>query len=82
MDREFEKSVADILRELPGESLKTSGMRLQSVAVALTGMIDGFWIQYLIAPNRLDPKDAILACLALPVELFPGFQGNDESIIA
>jgi hypothetical protein len=59
MGREFEKSLADILRKIPGESLKISGMSLESVALALTGMIDGFWIQYLIAPNRLNPIDAI-----------------------
>jgi hypothetical protein len=74
MDREFEKSVADILREIPSESLKASSMSLQSVAVVLIGMIDGFWIQYLIAPNRLKPKDAILAFLAYLSSFFPGFK--------
>jgi TetR/AcrR family transcriptional regulator, transcriptional repressor of bet genes len=73
-DLEFETSVADILRKIPGDSLKTSGMSLQSVAVGLTGMIDGFWIQYLIAPNRLKPEDAILACLAYLSSFFPSFR--------
>jgi hypothetical protein len=61
-------------REIPSESLKASSMSLQSVAVVLIGMIDGFWIQYLIAPNRLKPKDTILACLAYLSSFFPGFK--------
>ena len=74
MDREFEKSVADILGQLPNASLQASGMSLQAVAVALTGMIDGFWVQYLIAPNRLNPREAIIACLAYLASFFPEFK--------
>lgn len=51
-------------------------MGLGFVAVTLTGMIDGFWIQYLIAPNRLNPKAAIQACLAY-LSSFSRFRGND-----
>ena len=52
-------------------------MGLGFVVVALTRMIDGFWIQYVIAPNRLNPKAAIQAYLAY-LSSFSRFQGNDD----
>ena len=74
MDREFEDAVVAVLRELPESAVAGYGMELQSIAVALTGMIDGFWVQYLIAPHRLSPENAVSACLAFLSSFFPQFR--------
>ena len=74
IDREFEEAVAEVLKEIPGGTFQSQGLTLRAVAVALTGMIDGFWVQYLIAPGRLNPDEAILACLTYLSGFFPQFR--------
>lgn len=71
-DRDFEDAVAAVLRDI-GPPREGSGMDLRAIAVALTGMIDGFWVQYLIAPGRLSPDQAIHACLAYLAHFYPQF---------
>jgi hypothetical protein len=74
VDQEFEGPVAAISGQLPGAALKSTGLSLESGALTLIGMIDGFWIQYLLAPGRLDPQNAIQASLAYLSGSFPGFK--------
>ena len=72
-DLAFEESVAAVLGKLGPPRAGSLDMDLRAIAVALTGMIDGFWVQYLIAPGRLAPEQAISACLAYLATFYPGF---------
>lgn len=74
MDLEFEKAVAAVLGEIGPPSVGESGMDLRAIAVALTGMLDGFWVQYLIAPGRLHPEQAISACMVYLARFYPQFR--------
>ena len=78
-DREFEDAAAAILTEISGGSFEKYGLNPRSIAVALTGMIDGFWVQFLIAPERLSPREGILACLAYLSTFFPQFKKRLET---
>jgi len=71
IDREYEAEVEGLLRQLSGGEEIVNGMSLQGIAVCLTAMIDGFWVNYLIAPDSLVPSDAIKACLAFLSCFFP-----------
>ena len=73
-DREYEEAVEGILRELSPGTDMINGMSLSAIAIALTGMIDGAHLQYLIAPGRLEPEEAIRACLAYLTSFFPEFK--------
>ncbi|MCF8040112.1 MAG: TetR family transcriptional regulator C-terminal domain-containing protein [Desulfohalobiaceae bacterium] len=79
MDQDFENEVAAVLGEIGPPRNGSSGMDLGAVAVALTGMIDGFWVQYLIAPGRLSPEHAISACLAYLSRFYPEFCDTDSA---
>jgi TetR/AcrR family transcriptional repressor of bet genes len=39
-------------------------------------MMDGFWVEYLIADGRYTPDDAVKACFAFLASLFPEFGKN------
>jgi len=71
IDREYEAEVQRLLLELAGENKTINGMSLNAIAVTLTSMIDGFWVNYLISPGCLSPKDAISACLCFLSSFFP-----------
>ncbi len=71
IDREYEAEVEGLLRQLAQGDETINGMSLQAIAVALTAMIDGFWVNYLIAPGYLVPNDAVKACLAFLASFFP-----------
>jgi TetR/AcrR family transcriptional repressor of bet genes len=79
IDQAFENEVAAVLQEIGPPLVGSSGMDVGAVAVALTGMIDGFWVQYLIAPGRLMPEHAISACLAYLSRFYPEFSDTDSA---
>lgn len=72
IDREYEYEVKRLLFELSGGEEAVHGQSLHAIAVTLTCMIDGFWVNYLIAPGCFAPEDAINACLAFLSRYFPG----------
>ncbi len=74
LDREYEAEVEKLLRELSGGKEIINGMSLQAIAVTLTAMIDGLWVNYLISPGCLIPGDAVKACLAFLSSFFPQFK--------
>lgn len=74
-DRAYEEAVAGLLRQLSPAADEICGLSLRTISVALTGMIDGAHLQYLIAPGRLTPEEAIRACLAYLASFFPEFRG-------
>lgn len=74
VDREYEAEVQGILLELAGGNEIINGMTLNAIAVTLTSMIDGFWVNYLISPGCLSPRDAINACLCFLSSFFPVFE--------
>ena len=71
IDREYESEVENLLRQLSGGNEPVNGMSLQAISVALTSMIDGFWVNYLIAPGCITPQAAISACMAFVSGFFP-----------
>lgn len=74
VDCQYEDAIAELLHELaPGQEV-VNGLSLHTIAVALTGMIDGTHLQYLIAPGRISPEDAIRACLQFLGSFFPQFR--------
>lgn len=79
IDREYEAEVEGLLRELSGGDEAVHGMSLRAIAVALTCMIDGFWVNYLIAPGNIDPRDAVNACLVFLSRFFPEFDSMQFS---
>lgn len=71
IDREYEIEVEGLLRELAGGDETVHGMSLHAIAVTLTCMIDGFWVNYLISPGCITPEDAVNACLTFLTRFFP-----------
>ena len=71
IDLEYESEVERLLCELSGGEEDLHGQSLHAIAVTLTCMIDGFWVNYLIAPSCLAPEEAIDACLAFLARYFP-----------
>ncbi len=74
IDREYEAEVEGLLRQLSGGSEHVNGMSLKAISVTLTSMIDGFWLNYLIAPGCLEPEDAVKASLAFLSSFFTEFR--------
>lgn len=72
-DLEYEVAVESMLRQLAPGRETINGMSMRAIAVALTGMIDGFHLQYVIAPHRLSPGEACRACLVYLGGFFPEF---------
>jgi len=77
IDREYEAEVEELLLQLSDSKGPVNGMSLNAIAVTLTSMIDGFWVNYLISPGCLDPQDAVKACLAFLASFFPVFRNNN-----
>ena len=71
IDREYEAEVEGLLRQLSKGDETVNGMSLKAIAVTLTSMVDGFWVNYLISPGCLTPEDSIKACLAFLSSFFP-----------
>lgn len=74
VDCQYEEAITDLLRELAAGQEELNGLGLRAIAVALTGMIDGTHLQYLIAPGRLSPQEAIRACTLFLGSFFPQFR--------
>jgi TetR/AcrR family transcriptional repressor of bet genes len=75
-DREWDAAVESILRQLVDEKFDSHGMTLGKIAQSLTAMMDGFWVEYLIADGRYTPDDAAKACFAFLASFFPEFGEN------
>jgi len=73
-DREWDAAVENILRQLVDEKFNSHGMTLGKIAQSLTAMMDGFWVEYLIADGRYTPDDAVKACFAFLASFFPEFK--------
>jgi TetR/AcrR family transcriptional repressor of bet genes len=55
------------------DKFNSRGMTLGKIAHSLTAMVDGFWVEYLIADGRYTPDDAVKACFAFLGSFFPEF---------
>jgi TetR/AcrR family transcriptional repressor of bet genes len=73
-DREWDGAVENILRLLVDDAFNSHGMTLAKIAHSLTAMMDGFWVEYLIADGRYTPNDAVKACFAFLASFFPEFR--------
>ena len=73
-DREWDAAVENILRQLIDEKFNSRGMTLGKITQSLTAMMDGFWVEYLIADGRYTPGDAVKACFAFLASFFPEFR--------
>ena len=73
-DREWDATVENILRPMVDDKFNSHGMTLAKIAQSLTAMIDGFWVEYLIADGRYTPEDAVKACFAFLASFFPEFK--------
>lgn len=73
-DCEWDAAVEDILRQLVDDEFNSHGMTLAKIAHSLTAMMDGFWVEYLIADGRYTPDDAVKACFAFLASFFPEFK--------
>lgn len=72
-DREYEEAIERLMVRLAGTNAPVGGMPIRAIAVALTAIIDGCWLQFLIAPGRLGADEAISACYAYLSRFFPEF---------
>lgn len=73
-DLEWDTAVEDIIQKMVGDDFISHGMSLKKIAQSLTAMMDGFWVEYLIAGDRYTPRDAINACYAYLASFFPEFR--------
>jgi len=80
-DREWDGAVENILRQLVDDEFNSHGMTLAKIAHSLTAMMDGFWVEYLIADGRYTPDDAIKACFAFLASFFPEFKKMTTKVI-
>lgn len=81
VDREYEAEMEGLLRQLSDGKDTINGMSLRAIAIALSSMIDGLWINYLISPGCLTRENSIKACLAFLSSFFPenrSFQENTK----
>ena len=73
-DREWDAAVENIVKQMVDDEFNPHGMSLAKIAQSLTAMMDGFWVEYLIAGDRYTSDDAIKACFAFLTSFFPGFE--------
>jgi TetR/AcrR family transcriptional repressor of bet genes len=73
-DREYEAAIETLMVRLAGSDAPIGGMPIRAIAVALTAIIDGCWLQFLIAPGRLFADEAVNACYAYLSRFFPEFR--------
>lgn len=72
-DLEWDNALENILRQIVDKNFNSHNMSLAAIAQTLTAMIDGFWVESLIAADRYRPEDAIKACFAYLASFFPNF---------
>ena len=70
-DREWDNAIEEILRKMVDDRFNSHGMTLAAIAESLTAMMDGFWVESLIAAERYRAEDAIKACFAYLASFFP-----------
>ena len=80
-DCEWDAAVEDILRQLVDDEFNSHGMTLAKIAHSLTAMMDGFWVEYLIADGRYTPDDAVKACFAFLASFSPEFKKMTTKVI-
>lgn len=73
-DREWDAAVEKIFERMVDGEFNSRGMALAKIAQSLTAMMDGFWVEYLIAGDRYSADDAIKACHAYLASFFPEFR--------
>jgi TetR/AcrR family transcriptional repressor of bet genes len=73
-DLEWDDAMEDIIRKMAGDDFNPRGMSPGKIAQSLTAMMDGFWVEYLIAGDRFTSRDAINACFAYLASFFPEFE--------
>jgi TetR/AcrR family transcriptional repressor of bet genes len=74
-DREWDAAVEKIVKQMVDDGFNSRGMTLAKIAQSLTAMMDGFWVEYLIAGDRYSSDDAVKACHAYLASFFPEFRG-------
>jgi TetR/AcrR family transcriptional repressor of bet genes len=72
-DKGWESAVEALLRELARRGFRSHGLTLTAVAESLTAMMDGFWLEYLLAPGRFSSTEAVRACTAFLSAFFVDF---------
>ena len=77
-DRVYYAAIEKLLDQMVNDTFESHGMSLSTIANGLIAMIDGFWLEYLLSPNRFFPKDAVQACFAYLASFFPEFQGANK----
>jgi TetR/AcrR family transcriptional repressor of bet genes len=73
-DRQWEAAIEEILHSLIDDNFDSHGMSLHAIGESLIAMMDGFWLEYLLAPDRFTPEDAVKACIAFLSSFFPKFR--------
>jgi TetR/AcrR family transcriptional repressor of bet genes len=73
-DREWDAEMEDIIRQMIGSGFHSHGMSPGKIAQSLTAMMDGFWVEYLIAGDRFTAQDGIDACYAYLSSFFSEFE--------
>jgi TetR/AcrR family transcriptional repressor of bet genes len=73
-DHEWDNAVEEILQQMVDDRFNSHGMNLAAIAESLTAMMDGFWVESLIAADRYRAEDAIRACFAYLESFFPEFK--------
>jgi TetR/AcrR family transcriptional repressor of bet genes len=72
-DREWDAALEGIIRQMIGKGFDSHGMSPGKIAQSLTAMMDGMWVEFLIAGDRYTPDDAVKACFAFLASFFPKF---------
>ncbi|MDX2444791.1 MAG: TetR/AcrR family transcriptional regulator [Bacteroidales bacterium] len=78
LDREYETEVENLIRKMAKGQETINGMSLKAIAVTLTAMMDGFWVNYLISPGCLPREDAVNACLNFLSGFFPSINSMED----
>ena len=81
-DRQWDTAVERILNQLVDDEFNSHGMTLGKIAHSLTAMMDGFWVEYLIADGRYTHDDAVKACFAFLASFFPEFKKMTTKIMS
>ena len=75
-DREWDNAIENILQQMVDKGFNSHGMSMAAIAESLTAMMDGFWVESLIAADRYRAKDGIKACFAYLASFFHEFENT------
>jgi TetR/AcrR family transcriptional repressor of bet genes len=73
-DLEWDTALENILQKIVDKDFNSHNMSLAAIAQTLTAMMDGFWVESLIAADRYCAEDGIKACFAFLNSFFPKFK--------